>query len=69
MHEELKSKSTGGGVDERLKDEFERLQRENNQLHQEMITTKEDCSRKLSQLALQLKQLSAVNSENQLREG
>ena len=42
MHEELKQ-TTGnnGGFDENLRTEIERVQRENNLLHQQMISVKE----------------------------
>jgi hypothetical protein len=30
---------------------------ENNQLHQSLITTKEDCAQQISQMSLQLRQL------------
>jgi hypothetical protein len=45
MHEELKQ-ATGnnGGFDESLRAEFERVQRENNTLHQQMIAVKEDAA-------------------------
>ena len=45
MHEELKQ-STGnnGGFDENLRAEIEKVQRENNLLHQQMITVKEEAA-------------------------
>lgn len=48
MHEDLKQ-STGNnsGFDESLRVEFERVQRENNTLHQQMIAVKEDAASKL----------------------
>jgi hypothetical protein len=45
MHEELKlATGNNGGFNESLKSELERIQRENNSLHQQMITVKEESS-------------------------
>jgi len=45
MHEELKlATGNNGGFNESMKSEFERIQRENNSLHQQMITVKEESS-------------------------
>lgn len=69
MHEELKSQTSGTNVyDSGLKQELERLQRENNQLHQQMINVKEESSNKVSQLSLQIKQLSGQICDQQLKE-
>jgi len=49
MHEELKAQTSGNSVlDEGLKSEIERMQRENNQLHQQMINVKEETAIKIS---------------------
>ena len=60
MHEELKQ-ATGnnGGFDESLRVEFERVQRENNTLHQQMIAVKEDAASKISKMTLQVKTLES----------
>ena len=59
MHEELKQRSGNGDFDQGLKSEIERIQRENNQLHQQMIQVKEESQVKLSQLSVQIKGLTA----------
>ena len=58
MHEELKQ-TTGnnGGFDENLRTEIERVQRENNLLHQQMISVKEESAQKISKMNLQVRTL------------
>ena len=60
MHEELKQATgSNGGFDEGLRAEFERTQRENNTLHQQMIVVKEDAASKMSKMTLQIKTLES----------
>jgi len=64
MHDELKqATSNNGGFDESIKTEFERVQRENNALHQQMITVKEDTAAKISKMNLQVKTLESKVTE------
>jgi hypothetical protein len=57
MHEELKAKSAGNGDDAVLTQQCEKLSHENNQLHQALITVKEECTEKISQMSLGFRQM------------
>lgn len=48
MHEELKQHSDSSVNDQAIKEELERIQSENNILHQQMIRVKEECTSKIS---------------------
>ena len=69
MHEELKQ-ATGnnGGFNESMRSEFERVQRENNTLHQQMITVKEDAASKISKMNVQIKTLESKVYEQEVRD-